>query len=120
MHLSISRKITQNSSADSTAITVPLTIWELIANSTIIFIIRFEPSDYARKFIRRHKPTQILSFKMSFPTFGLEVRVLVIPDEPRRLCKDIEFMVKRLLKSQSVLIMHRVKTVNRRIYIHFL
>ena len=47
---------------------------------------------------------------MSFPTFGLEVCILVIPDEPRRLCKDIEFMVKRLLKSQSVLIMHRVKT----------
>ena len=56
----------------------------------IIFITRFEPSDYARKFIRRHKPTQILSFKMSFPTFGLEVCIFVIPDEPPRLCKDIE------------------------------
>ena len=79
MHLSISRKIAQNNSGVETASILPHL--GLIANSTVIFI-RFEPSDYARKFIRRHKPTQILSFKMSFPTFGLEVCILVIPDEP--------------------------------------
>ena len=55
--------------------------WELIKNFAIIFITRFEPSDYARKLMIRHNLARILSFQMSFATFVLEDCISVISAE---------------------------------------
>ena len=58
-----------------------ITFLQLNKKSVIIFIRRFQTSDYARKLMIRHNLARILSFQMSFATFVLEDCISVVSDE---------------------------------------
>ena len=81
MQFSFSDQNAPNSYVPPEALIDGITFLQLNTKSVIIFITRFEPSDYARKLMIRHNMARILSFQMSFATFVLEDCISVISDE---------------------------------------